>query len=456
MPITFPKLDNRTFADLLEEGLEIVRRQAPEWTNHNDSDPGITLIQLFAYMAEMLIYRLDKVTDRNVEAFLKLLNGPTWQPDETKSLGEQIRASVTELRKTSRAVTGADFEHLVLDRFGGRIARAHTIPRTNLEKDTTATVVVKKADNSFTDYTEQVKAASRAEVPLLESIKDRLYIGASQSYEGTFRAVRFTFAQQASAPYQLIYRYLNKDGKWIELDERARRLTDYTNGFKDNVWQDKHGIEDPEKSGLIALAIPSDWGQVALPEWKKAEAQRYWIEISATQIPTLQARASAIAIEMDESSHVSVVVIAATAINIFLRTHIAACLNQHRLLTTRVHVVEPGWRSLRVKARLYLKRDAKERDVELEAGRRLREFFDPLTGGTSGTGWPLGRSVYASEVYDLLDRVPGVDYVTGVTFEADNSADLTEVTLAANELVQFTASAGDVVAISPLSGGENK
>src|SRR6185436_6846116 len=128
-----------------------------------------------------------KVTDRNVEAFLKLLNGPAWQPDKTQSLGEQIRASVTELRKTSRAVTSGDFEQLVLDQFGDRIVRAHTIPRANLEKDTTATVVVKKADNTFADYTEQAKGTSRAAVPLLESIDDRLYIGASQSYEGTFR-----------------------------------------------------------------------------------------------------------------------------------------------------------------------------------------------------------------------------------------------------------------------------
>lgn len=455
MPITLPNLDNRTFADLLEEGLEIIRRQAPEWTNHNDSDPGITLIQLFAYMAEMLIYRLDKVTDPNVEAFLKLLNGPTWQPDKTQSLGEQIRASVTELRKTSRAVTGADFEHLVLDSFGDRIARAHTIPRTNLEKDTTATVVIKKADNTFTDYTEQAKT-SRAEVPLLEALNDRLYIGASQSYEGTFRGVRFGFAQQPDQAYQLAYRYLNQDGKWIELDERARRLTDYTNGFKDNVWKDKAGIEDPEKSGLIALAIPSDWGQVALPEWEKTEVQRYWLEISATQIPATPASASAIAIAMDESSHVSVVVIPVICADASLYKLVADYLKGCRLLTTRVHVVGPIWHDLRVKAKLYLKRDAKESDVEMEAGRRLKAFFNPLMGGTGGTGWPLGRSVYASEVYDLLDRVPGIDYVTSVTFEAGGSPGLTEVKLAANELVRFTASTGDVEIISPLFGGENK
>jgi hypothetical protein len=456
MPITLPKLDNRTFDDLLEEGLEIIRHQAPQWTNHNDSDPGITLVQLFAYLAEMLIYRLDKVTDRNVEVFLKLLNGPTWQADSTRPLGEQVRATITELRKISRAVTGEDFEHLVLDRFGARVARAHAIPRANLEKDTAATVVVKKADDTFADYTEQAAGAGLADLPLFDSINDRLYIGASQSYEGTFRGIRFGFARAADAPYLLAYRYLNKDGKWIEIDERARRMTDYTNGFKDSVWKNKDGIEDRSKSGLIAFAIPGDWGKAALPEWENSEVTRYWIEISSAQIPSPQASAAAISIEMDESSHVSVVIIEAGPTDFILRAQVAACLNQHRLLTTRVHVVEPGWRTLRVKAKLYLKRDAKERHVEDEATRQLISFFDPLKGGTSGTGWPLGRSVYGSEVYDLLDRVPGVDYVTGVAFEAGGSAGLTEVALAANELVQFTPNSGDLGAVSPLFGEENK
>ena len=42
----------------------------------------------------------------------------------------------------------------------------------------------------------------------------------------------------------------------------------------------------------------------------------------------------------------------------------------------------------------------------------MQEFFDPLRGGPEKTGWPFGRDVYVSEVYALLDRLPGVDYVT--------------------------------------------
>jgi hypothetical protein len=60
------------------------------------------------------------------------------------------------------------------------------------------------------------------------------------------------------------------------------------------------------------------------------------------------------------------------------------------------------------------KREAKEKEqkgvVEL-AVEALKEFFDPLTGGPERRGWPFGRSIYVSELYALLDGLPGVDYV---------------------------------------------
>ena len=41
----------------------------------------------------------------------------------------------------------------------------------------------------------------------------------------------------------------------------------------------------------------------------------------------------------------------------------------------------------------------------------LAAFMHPLTGGPEGKGWPFGRNVYVSEIYDILDRQRGVDYV---------------------------------------------
>ena len=73
MPIEPPNLDDRTFEDIVREAKSLIPRYAPEWTNHNDTDPGIALIHLFAWMNEAVLYRLNQVPERNYQKFLRLL-----------------------------------------------------------------------------------------------------------------------------------------------------------------------------------------------------------------------------------------------------------------------------------------------------------------------------------------------------------------------------------------------
>lgn len=73
MSLPIPKLDDKTFAELFAEARALIPRYAPEWTDHNLSDPGITMIDLFAWLSEMQIYSLDQVTDRHYRKFLRLL-----------------------------------------------------------------------------------------------------------------------------------------------------------------------------------------------------------------------------------------------------------------------------------------------------------------------------------------------------------------------------------------------
>ena len=67
------QLDDRRFQDLVSEARLRINRSCPEWTEHNVSDPGITLIELFAWMTEMTIYRLNRVPDKLHVTLLELL-----------------------------------------------------------------------------------------------------------------------------------------------------------------------------------------------------------------------------------------------------------------------------------------------------------------------------------------------------------------------------------------------
>ena len=264
MPITLPNLDDRRFDDLVTEGRALLPALAPQWTDHNLSDPGITLIELFAYLSEILIYRLNRVTDANIRTWLRLLNGPDWTPGP--DLASDVRSTVLALRTPDRAVTAADFVLLAL-RASADVARAGFVPG-----------------------------------------------GSAGSVAGTV--------------------------------------------------------------GVVLLGPGG-----------------------ATPDKALLAR-------------------------------VAAFLDERRLLTSRVQVTAAKRLKIGIRLRLVLEADATAATVLGRARAALLRWLDPLTGGPDALGWPFGRPVYLSEIYGVLDALPGVDYV-----EPDGAAAEFEVAQAAQRLV---------------------
>ena len=76
MPLKIPNLDDRRYQQLLDEALARIPVHTREWTNFNQSDPGVTLIQVFAFLTETLLYRANQVPERNRKKFLQLLGVP--------------------------------------------------------------------------------------------------------------------------------------------------------------------------------------------------------------------------------------------------------------------------------------------------------------------------------------------------------------------------------------------
>jgi hypothetical protein len=281
MPLPLPDLDNRTYAELLEDARSLIPNLDLAWTDHNPTDPGIVLTELLAWLTEMVIYRVNRVPQANYVTFLKLLNGTEWNP--SGNLDADIREAVLALRERYRAVTCADFEYLVTQRWPltaqaqmlqaehGTVRRAHCIPRRNL---------------ALTD------PARRREVA----------------------------------------------------------------------------------AGHISLVVVTD----NLPEQPG---------LSAT-----------------------------------LRQALEDYLDERRLLTMRHHVVGADYVPVRITATLFLQEDARGEDVRRRAVAAVRAFFHPLNGGSNNRGWPFGRDVYISEVYELLEKVSGVNYVEEIELTTPDAA----------------------------------
>lgn len=68
-----PRLDDRSYRDLVEEARRRIPVYTPEWTDHNASDPGITLIELFAWLTDITLYRLNRVPDKHYVKFMELV-----------------------------------------------------------------------------------------------------------------------------------------------------------------------------------------------------------------------------------------------------------------------------------------------------------------------------------------------------------------------------------------------
>jgi hypothetical protein len=273
LPLQLPNLDDLRWKDLVEEGRSTIPASAKTWTNHNPSDPGMTLIELFAFVSETLMYQLNRITEADTAHFLNLLNGPEQdcngqKPAHDSLVSVEMRATVKaaanvdkkrqafrERLRPLRAVTAQDYESLVCAM--PSVARAKCLPNRNLEN------------------------------------------------------------------------------------------------------------QDP------------------LSRW------------------------------LDAPGHVSVVILPLSGADPTpdLLGQVRQALEPARLLTTRVHVAAP--RHVTVGVRLSI---VPARNVDADALRKavaegLRKFLDPYRGWFDGGGWPLGRDLYISELYQLAAGISGVESV---------------------------------------------
>jgi predicted phage baseplate assembly protein len=71
--IVAPNLDDRRFQDLVDDAKRLIQQRCPDWTDHNVSDPGVTLIEAVAGMVDQLLYRLNRVPERHYVRMLELI-----------------------------------------------------------------------------------------------------------------------------------------------------------------------------------------------------------------------------------------------------------------------------------------------------------------------------------------------------------------------------------------------
>lgn len=263
MSATLSQIPELRYDDLLAEARARLPALCPEWTDHGPADLGITLIELFAALVEMLRYRTRRETEAMTRAFLELLAGPgvAREPD----LAAAMRSALAQVWTPYRAVTAADYEALCRD--------------------------------AWPTSPEAAALAGKAGLRRVRCLAER-------DLEG-------------GAPLALA----------------------------------------PDHITLVVLAEPGNT-EVLAP------LRRFF--------------------------------------------------EPRRILTTRLHVLPPAAVTVRVDASVYLDDDVVPATVRARILAALTAWFDPYLGGVDGDGWPFGGEVFLSDLYALLDGVPGVDFVAEV------------------------------------------
>lgn len=252
-----PDLDDRRWQDLVDEARALIPRYAPQWTDHNASDIGITLIELFAHMVEGLIYRLNRVPEKNYIAFLNLL-GITRDPMTPARAFLTFRAQpgppVLVPAGTQAQTRGSETEAPVVFESDEDV----TVLPINMD---VALVIGKLVLNKYTNA-----SAAFTEPP---AAGDTLTIQPGQS-----RQICLGFDKSTSQQLRLLVR-LHRPVKVVDgIGPEASVSWVYSQaGVEPGAWVPFPGVDVDDgtagltRDGVVRLTPQLDWAAEAPPTW---------------------------------------------------------------------------------------------------------------------------------------------------------------------------------------------
>jgi predicted phage baseplate assembly protein len=272
MPLPEINLDNRSFNDLFQELRRRIPTYTPEWTDHNESDPGITMMELFAWLAEIVIWRLNRVPDKNFAKFLELVGIDLDQPAPAKT-----ELQFTLVKGATVATVGAGTQVALGGGGGG--------PQVVFETDADLTVVglnlksVQSFDGSqLTDYTDTNALDGLPGFPPLSSTPQKsaaLYLGFDNPFPQDMEHRLTAHVMQGPVPDPVT-------GGGDLLAAISPPVEAYWEYWSGSNWQplavDKDTTFSLTKSGYIAFQAPTDarprqFGLLTKPD----DPSLYWI-----------------------------------------------------------------------------------------------------------------------------------------------------------------------------------
>lgn len=464
--LSFSKLDDKSFAELVEEARKLIPRYAPEWTDHNIHDPGMTLIELFAWLTEMQHFYMDQMTEKNYLPFFELLG---------EKPASVIPAKVGISFSLEPAESGQGIERISPDKnlslpagtpfYAGDICfettEALNLPLNSLQFGLEYTVRAMQTKTIKGEWLGQgnglpYQMLRLAHYPVLpESV--HIVIWEKEGCTRWKRVDHFFASKPQDRHYVLepmtgIIRF--GDGIYGAVPPKPESVTG--NNIQALRYKTSLGKKGNIASGHLKVSLT---GQAELPEgWKltatnpraadggsdpeslevaKSRIRRELntptravtaadYEYLAMQTPGVRLKRAKAFVDgggslCQPAGTIYVVVVpspdSAKGLDAEkpvpgsdILNKVCMHLDRRRLITTSVKVIPPVYVEIFVEAHLSTVRGALFDQVREMVENALMAFLSPLEGEQQ-QGWTFGRAVYLSELYEVIEKVPGVDCV---------------------------------------------
>lgn len=499
MPLSLPNLDDRTFEDLIAQMRSLIPHYTKKWTNHNPSDPGITILELLSWLSEMMLFRLDKIPERSYLTFLDLIGvKPSCAQVE---ITFEIRLSQYALPDDFVICRGTRIA-AIEERTGEEIIFETLTPIFKEdgmweENNRPPGIFKTKAINTFVIEEELLGVSDGSPKQVFPFAQRQIFLDkGDESYEGNpqifVNGLRWNYRKDLldsagpdpqnpspardytveqlpglvrfgdgihgkippeNAKIVCTYRKLggikgNVDsGKIVHLKDKDNIQGLKVNDSDDSmvkVYNEYPASGGVESEGLEHLLIR---GLERIQERYRAVSDEDFEDLAKQAAPGKIARIKVVSDKNLEGTtstgegHVSLIVLpACDYIGLHsdpqkrfsklkeailnpgvkkLQQEILRYLEPRRLITTVVHAVRPQFSEVNLKIRIREKPGVDLNTLIEKIKKRIACFLDPYEGGENCSGWPFGRHVYRSELYQQIEGLEGVDYIEEMLMNND-------------------------------------
>jgi predicted phage baseplate assembly protein len=277
MPLPDIQLDNRSYNDLVNELKRRIPAYTPQWTDFNESDPGIALIEMFSWLADILIYRINQIPDKAYIKFLQMIGIQLALPAPAQayltftvtSQNPVLVRGGTRVQASGASSGQVTFE--TVDDFyaaGSNVAAVQTFDGATYSVVTNFNPVDGSSYGAFGNLPQAGSAlyigfdnaypsTDGFEYPLIFLVNTPSVTGLAQGGQST---------QNISPPIEFVLEYSTATG-WGTFTE----VTDGTNQFT--------------QTGVLSFQAPSDWASV---QWgalrRSTDPSYFWMRYRISQV----------------------------------------------------------------------------------------------------------------------------------------------------------------------------